>query len=102
MNIEQPALSSFVPPASDVDLQRLANARALHAAAVMLMSEGLEKEFHFFALNMRVAIVELEDQMGAFAPSSQRVAPLSSRPRLARSKPKMSENIAHLLRSKVD
>jgi hypothetical protein len=39
-------------------------AQGLYAAAAMLMAEGREKGFHFFALHLCVALRELEDQVG--------------------------------------
>jgi hypothetical protein len=78
--------------------RRLQDARALHAAAVMLMTEGLERDFHYFALNLRVAIVELEDQMGALAPPSQRLTPLSDLPKNLRCKPEVSDAMAQIIR----
>jgi hypothetical protein len=96
MSIEQPRATSFVAApyqSHDVErlnIERLNDARALHAAATMLMTEGLERDFHFFALHLRVAIVELEDQMGALAPPSPRLTPLSGYPKAQRRKPEIS------------
>jgi hypothetical protein len=89
-------------PPPNHEIERLKDARALHGAAVMLMTEGLERDFHFFALHMRVAIVELEEQMGALAPPSQRVSPLSNLPKALRRKPEISAQLASLIRREAD
>jgi hypothetical protein len=39
-------------------------AKGLYAATAMLMAEGRDKGFHFFALHLCVALRELEDQLG--------------------------------------
>ncbi len=100
MSIEYPGAIDLVVASSPSDTSgRLNDARALHAAAVMLMTEGLERDFHFFALNLRVAIVELEDQMGSLAPPSQRLTPLSDLPKALRCKPDVSDAMAEIIRN---
>jgi hypothetical protein len=103
MSKEQPSVADFATALNpNLDLERLKDARALHGAAVMLMTEGLERDFHFFALHMRVAIVELEEQMGALAPPSQRITPLSDLPKALRRKPEVSPQLASLIRREAD
>jgi hypothetical protein len=103
MSTEQPSAASFVAvPYQNHDAERLKDARALHGAAVMLMTEGLERDFHFFALHLRVAIVELEEQMGALAPPSERLTPLSDFPKALRRKPEISTQLANIIRRETD
>jgi hypothetical protein len=100
MSIEYPDAIDLAATLQPCDTsRRLNDARALHAAAVMLMTEGLERDFHFFALNLRVAIVELEDQMGALAPPSQRLTPMSDLPKALRCKPDVSDAMAEIIRN---
>ncbi len=99
MSIEYPIVNDFAASLEPCDTSgRLNDARALHAAAVMLMTEGLEHDFHFFALHLRVAIVELEDQMRALAPPSPRLTPLSDLPKALRCKPEVSDAMAQIIR----
>jgi hypothetical protein len=103
MSIEYPNVASLTAaPYQNHDVERLREARALHGAAVMLMTEGLDRDFHFFALHLRVAIVELEEQMGALAPPSERLTPLSDLPRALRRKPEVSTQLADIIRREAD
>jgi hypothetical protein len=54
------------------------DARALFAATAMLMAEGREKGLHYFALHLRVAMMELEPFLGDEMPL---LAPALSRPK---------------------
>jgi hypothetical protein len=79
---------------------RMADARALHFATTMLLGEGLDKGFHFFALHLRVAILELEEHMGpseTLTPATK-LAPLSDLPKSARRKPRISASLSQLIR----
>jgi hypothetical protein len=86
-----------VPDAAPRD--RMADAQALHAATLLLLAEGLEKGFHYFSLNLRVAIVELEDQMQSLA-GPAKLAPLSDLPKSSRRTPRVSVGLRDLIRDK--
>ncbi len=85
------------PGSTSLEHQRQADANALRIAALMLMEEGLEKGFHYFALHLRVAILELESQMGTALPSPP-LTPLSDLPKPARRKPEISSRLRTLIR----
>ncbi len=69
---------------------RLADAEGLYAATAMLMAEGRDKGFHFFALHLAVALRELEDQVGRPMPAAAE--------RQTRLKPKASAAMRRLIR----
>jgi hypothetical protein len=74
---------------------RRADATAMHAAITMIMVEGMEKGFHYVALHLRVALLELEAHM-VDQPKAV-PAPLSDLPKAARRKPRISKQMRALI-----
>lgn len=69
------------------------DARALYAATALLMDEGRLKGFHYYALHLRVALMELEPLLAA-TPMAELP---SSLPAAQRRKPNISDVMKKLI-----
>ena len=71
-------------------------ARALYAATAMLMAEGREKGLHYFALHLRVAMLELEPLIGDVEPM-----PPAHMPKARRQKIRLSDEMKRFIAGSV-